>query len=205
MPENRLAKIRPVGSHANAKKLVPGERFGKLVVVSMSQALEGKRALAWMCRCDCGQMVCRQGTVLRSRRSTSCGCQKQARTPARHAANLAQVRPDSILRSIYVTYLKEATKRGLAFELSRDEFIALSKQDCYYCGQPPKLIQRTEYISVQRNGLDRVDNNAGYTASNCVPCCGTCNFMKASRGVDDFLAQVARIYTHSSMRSYARA
>lgn len=40
---------------------------------------------------------------------------------------------------------------------------------CYYCNQPFKTVG---------SGLDRLDNNKGYTKNNVVPCCGICNLIR---------------------------
>jgi hypothetical protein len=52
---------------------------------------------------------------------------------------------------------------------------------CKYCGL---------YGAV---GLDRVDNNVGYTYDNVVPCCVLCNFIKADLNVQVFLSQACKI------------
>lgn len=40
------------------------------------------------------------------------------------------------------------------------------------------------------NGVDRVDNEKGYTKENCVPSCGSCNFKKKAIPI----AMVKKIY-----------
>jgi len=36
------------------------------------------------------------------------------------------------------------------------------------------------------NGIDRVNNSAGYTNHNTVPCCKTCNLAKRDSTVEEF-------------------
>ena len=61
--------------------------------------------------------------------------------------------------------------------------------ECVYCGFAPSE-------SDPLNGLDRVDSALGYTASNTVPCCATCNAMKGPLHVDVFVHNVRRIAAH---------
>ena len=43
------------------------------------------------------------------------------------------------------------------------------------------------------NGIDRKDNNLGYTPKNVVPCCSVCNFAKKNMPFDAFMAWIARL------------
>ena len=49
----------------------------------------------------------------------------------------------------------------------------------------------TKYIY---NGVDRVDNEKGYTVENSVPCCLHCNFAKAQMTQDQFRDLIINIY-----------
>jgi hypothetical protein len=44
------------------------------------------------------------------------------------------------------------------------------------------------------NGIDRIDSNLGYEINNCIPCCGTCNYMKNTMTPKDFLKKIEIIY-----------
>lgn len=63
---------------------------------------------------------------------------------------------------------------------------------CHYCGKAHTFDRGDE----QWNGIDRVDSTHGYHSWNVVPCCTTCNQMKSDIPVDEFLAQVRKIYQH---------
>ena len=78
-------------------------------------------------------------------------------------------------------YSAGAKKRGLEFELTLESIEVLLGQPCHYCG------------SVTSQGLDRVDNTVGYTLSNTVPCCKTCNLMKYKFTETEFLEKCHRI------------
>lgn len=67
--------------------------------------------------------------------------------------------------------LKRSTKRSnKLLKLSQQEYenIVYSK-NCHYCNEP---------LPEAGSGLDRKDNNVGYTTDNVVPCCTRCNKMK---------------------------
>ncbi|AGE51991.1 hypothetical protein PBCVCVM1_876R [Paramecium bursaria Chlorella virus CVM-1] len=63
-----------------------------------------------------------------------------------------------------------ANKRNIVIEETDDNLEIFMKEKCYYC----------DYMDLDYslNGIDRLDSSTGYTKSNCVPCCSTCNYMK---------------------------
>lgn len=83
-----------------------------------------------------------------------------------------------------------ARKRGLAYKLSREQFMSFWQKPCTYCGDVIETI-----------GLDRVDNAKGYVMGNVVPCCGVCNSMKSNKTIEEFLARCRRIVNHTSKMS----
>ncbi|NDB82209.1 MAG: hypothetical protein EB127_05625 [Alphaproteobacteria bacterium] len=74
------------------------------------------------------------------------------------------------LENHYRNYIVSSTKRGHGdFQLNFEEFQQLVTKPCHYCN----LIKEDE-----ANGIDRVNNDIGYTKENCVPACWRCNRMK---------------------------
>ena len=65
-------------------------------------------------------------------------------------------------------YRKSADKKGVMFELTKEDFGALVKGDCKYCRRSP-----TTWF-----GIDRVIPSQGYVVDNVVPCCWDCNVDK---------------------------
>lgn len=92
--------------------------------------------------------------------------------------------PDSTCVS-YASYRSRAEKKELAFEITHDEYRALTQQPCYLCGK-----QTTE---THTNGIDRVDNAVGYVLDNCRACCRECNHMKKGFGFGEILEKMGRI------------
>ena len=54
---------------------ITGQTFGKLTVIDCAGKLDGKRYF-WKCQCECGNIVTKDGSVLRSGNTKSCGCGK---------------------------------------------------------------------------------------------------------------------------------
>lgn len=84
------------------------------------------------------------------------------------------------------SYKTSAKKRGYSWELSNDLAQELFEKKCYYCGQPPTPL----------NGIDRVNNNYGYTVDNSVPCCKKCNYAKNDMSLDEWYDWLNRIASY---------
>ena len=173
-------------------KDIVGTRFGKLVVVSLdSYKQKGKkqRISFWYCKCDCGgeKVVCLQN--LRRGHTKSCGCYKPYKKPLGYASET----------SLINSYIRQATKRNLTFELTRSEAHKLFTSNCYYCNIEPKQIHnprsRNNGVFIY-NGIDRIDNNKGYVIDNVVSCCGMCNISKHNRTYEFYLNWIKQSYEH---------
>lgn len=151
-------------------KDMTGKSFGRVTVVKYAHG--GKEGAHWHCKCDCGSEFVARGRALRQGNYVSCGCSKTL------PGDLA------IVRSQMWYYVSNARKKEIEFLLSEVEFSNLIKMPCHYCGTNPDPVA----------GVDRVDNEFGYTQENCVPCCKDCNFAKNKLTKSDFLAMVKRIY-----------
>ena len=53
-------------------ELKPGQRFGRLVLISYGHLHKGRRS--WLCQCDCGAQTYSRSTYLCSGAKRSCGC-----------------------------------------------------------------------------------------------------------------------------------
>ncbi len=156
------------------------QAFGRWTVIERAGADKYGRVL-WLCKCECGNEGVVPGRYLLNGKSKSCGCFRRSwrKLPDGQAA----------ANSLLSTYKRSATERGYSFDLTQEEFLTLTSQNCYYCGVEPSAVHNpnrhsTPYIY---NGIDRVDNDKGYTSDNVVSCCKECNFSKRARNVEEFM------------------
>jgi hypothetical protein len=140
------------------------------------------------CVCDCGTVRNVYSQSLISGKSRSCGClsRDEVRRPFGQAA----------ATSLFATYRTKAKRQGKDFNLSEEQFLQLTQQDCYYCGSRPSnyLNSPKHYGGYVYNGIDRVDNTQGYIPENLVPCCKHCNLAKRTLTISEFISLVRKIY-----------
>jgi hypothetical protein len=168
-----------------------GKRFNHLTILHLSRTRgKGKHAL-WLCRCDCGNLKELSGHAVARSRVKTCGkCQYTEDLKALRVPNRPS-RISSGQRGVYSRYVYSAVDRGLSWELTPEQLIELTQKNCFYCGQEPA--QRYRRTPFYYNGVDRVDNTAGYTLTNCVACCIKCNRMKLDLNIVEFLSHLALI------------
>lgn len=167
-----------------------GKRFGKLVVTAHVRRRTGKTGnslIYWKCVCDCGTEHWAWSWNLKAGNVKSCGC--LSKLPDGECA----------IRNIYRSYRNKARIYNREFSISIDEFKKITSQNCNYCNCEPYKIARNKYKTGETlyNGLDRVNNNGGYTLDNIVACCERCNRAKLEMGHQEFLEWIAKVYKYS--------
>lgn len=188
---------------ANGFKDLLGRTFGRLTVIEYMGSEQVSTAplkykSVWKVQCTCGNKKVVRGASL-GQRTRSCGCLSSEQTVAFNIRTKTKAAYDtfgSLLRS----YRQGARKRGLEFNLTRDEFYNLTQQNCYYCGRPPSQKRaarvKTKLAPFTYNGVDRVNSDVGYELHNCVPCCKRCNRMKVDIPQLEFYAHIKQIIAH---------
>ena len=96
----------------------------------------------------------------------------------------------------YIKYKLGAKKRNYTFEITLEEYNKLILENCYICGKPSD--------ETHKNGLDRFDNDIGYTIANVNACCGQCNYMKKDIEYDVFMYQLQKIYDCASNKEMVK-
>jgi len=81
----------------------------------------------------------------------------------------------------FTQYQSRCKIKNRVFNLSFEEFEEIANKPCSYCGDKKSM------------GIDRSDNEIGYTVKNSVPSCLTCNMMKRLMGSNDFIKQCKKI------------
>lgn len=175
---------RPGCKQSRKRLELTGQVFGRLTVLRFAEMR--KRGSYWWCRCTCGTVTIVLGGDLQVGNTKACGgCRG---LPTGMAA----------FNSLFGEYRAGAEDRDLDFTLTKDVCRTLMKQNCAYCGAEPSRVKRGhpgrgDYIYT---GIDRVDNDKGYTPSNVVACCWPCNRKKATGTRAAFLAKVKRRVEH---------
>ncbi len=138
---------------------ISGKRFGLLVVGKMVKRISGDTV--WQCVCDCGNNCFAHGSVLRSGRKISCGCERKKRaakantkhgmagTKLYHVWNKMKQRCNNKNNKEYANY----GGRGIKYAKEWERF------ECFYEWAKDKY----------KNGLsiDRINNDLGYFPENC--------------------------------------
>lgn len=168
-------------------------KIGRWSVVGPSRSNNGR--IEWKCLCDCGTKRFVQASNLTGGASQSCGCLDYDRKTMRRL-----LPHEPALRALLGAYQYRARRKGYVWELDEAAFTTLTSGSCFWCGEPPcqKRTARTrgptgwisEYIY---NGIDRMDNEKGYTLQNSVSCCKRCNVAKGPQPAGEFLVLVGKI------------
>lgn len=196
-PDKNSTKTKIITKNRQAKRFVEvGQVYAKYTVIEKlpsKVSSDGSKYSVWACRCACGRVKPVRGKSLLNKNTTGCGCQKRRGVGDETARN-----------AVYAGYRSNALRRRQAFELSKEYFSKIIKENCFYCGKPPS----NRYLPHNKrcrgdpciyNGIDRIDNNIGYTESNIVPCCKFCNVSKGRLTKDEFLENVKQIYKHMGL------
>ncbi|NRA76795.1 MAG: hypothetical protein HRU18_01195 [Pseudoalteromonas sp.] len=112
-----------------------------------------------------------------------------------------RTRKGSALAQHYNTYKANAKRRGYDFRIREETFNKIVKSNCYYCGKPPRKYKSCGFVAYF-NGIDRINNNEGYSAKNCVACCPVCNRMKGNLDYRVFMNQIAKIINNKVKGDY---
>lgn len=154
----------------------------------------GKYFVYWLCTCRCGKEIYVETSRLKNGTTTSCGCLRKKRMSASKKKSFGE----STFNNVYETYKRNAKKRNLCFELDKITFKQITQKNCFYCNRSPNNVFKKNYENgdFTYNGIDRFDNNLGYTLENCVPCCANCNRAKYKNTYNDFILWVRELYNN---------
>jgi len=161
-----------------------GKRFGILVATNKTRRKNGctKR----LCYCKCGKAIWTRTTNLMSGHTKTCGCSR--------TIEIGKAARNSVLNN----YKYSATIRGLSWRLTNSQFDLLTNGPCFFCGRSPNNIKKTGRANGRfvYNGIDRLNNKFGYTKTNVVSCCNTCNKAKRDMTLTKFLSWIKAIKKH---------
>lgn len=170
-----------------------GNKFGKLLVIGVHSRDTKSRRLIWQCLCDCGNICTAFSRNLERNAEIDCGCSKSQKM-LNIGMRLRKPELPQIINRILDTYKRNAQNKGNIFSLTYEQFRELIASDCHYCGVEPSNMKKLREVVLHWNGIDRKDNDKGYTVENCVPCCKDCNYLKNNRDYMEFLSKIATIH-----------
>ena len=163
-----------------------GEKRGRLTLIKRSFSKNGRCYGEF--NCDCGRKIITEISNVNKSRQISCGCIKKESWFHRRIAD-----GEASFNALFSRYKKGAEYRNLSFEIKKEEFRKIVTQKCHYCNRSPSNFSTKSGSSGNLltpfccNGIDRIENNKGYTKENCVPCCARCNKMKHKLAQHDFV------------------
>lgn len=183
------APNRAVDSHTQD---LTGRTFGGLLVIGRSKRTNRSRTWVVECQCDKRTRLEMAASTLEYR--VSCGACNHD-NGWKPSWQLPQI--SSIVSKYFREYHRDARRRGYSFEIEKEHFHQLVTMPCRYCARPPARRRKHEKnrhtLHLLVNGIDRVDNNIGYTRENVVPCCEICNRAKSAMSQSDFESWLNRI------------
>lgn len=200
------------GCVSTEKSNLVGKRFGRLTVVERDSKRKSDKKY-WLCICDCDKdnnPISVYDGSLKSGDTRSCGCLQREDV---HMRRFQDDREKRILNYLYVK--SKSRQKSLGFDVSEmislEEYTKMILQNCHYCGiESSNVCKDPEYYrsynkkdenslfntEIKHNGLDRVDNDLGYSVDNVVTCCKYCNQAKMAMTVNEFLSWSKKVYNH---------
>ena len=169
--------------------------------------------VVWECKCICGNThLATASSLLKNKCQRCTECASKSRKSRKnimkyHASRKELGTTEYSFRRLYSRYKNGAVTRNKEFALSYEEFELITKSNCHYCGTPPnKVANFYSYIKKDGkpyytyNGIDRKDNDLGYTLENSLPCCSKCNMLKVNTKYDEFIALIKAIAKNLEVR-----
>jgi 5-methylcytosine-specific restriction endonuclease McrA len=99
------------------------------------------------------------------------------------------------MRQVILQYRRHCKDKKREWKISDAQFKKIAGMPCFYCGTKPERIKKSPHNTGDfvYNGLDRKDSTKGYTISNVVPCCRSCNLSKNDMTISEFAEWVRRV------------
>lgn len=180
-----------------------GKKYNMLTfveIIDVPDKLKDKDTIYAKFLCDCGKETCAYLAAVRNNKIKSCGC-----------VNKHTKAKDARLASARTVYRKRYNDGDLTF----DDFLKMTSDNCFYCGKAPETIKNVFKIPQKKssvfakqhgdfiyNGLDRIDSNLKHMKSNLVTCCQWCNFMKSDLSQEDFFKKIEEIYKFYILKNH---
>lgn len=169
-------------------KNLEGYHFSFLTVTKLSEDNQRTQFRKWLCQCICGKTIDVASNQLYSGKIKSCGCDISQNQTLVDSVDIKE----SVENTLYSAYNSRARNIFSVFTLTKEEFFNMIYSNCYYCNSTPlNFVTKNikgEVKGYHVNGIDRLNNDEGYTKENCVPCCKICNYAKNDMTYNEFIS-----------------
>lgn len=177
-------------------------KYGRLTVIReyKSKYPGGRPCRRFECLCDCGNTTNPTKEKVVKGQTRSCGClQKESR---KSLGNIFR-KPLGISarNDVYDKYKRSARKRGYDFSLTTEEFLRIIIEPCIFCGDSLGNHHKKsgQNGGFRYTGIDRFDNQKGYSIDNVVPCCSVCNRIKTDMDVEFLQKHIKKMIRNLDM------
>jgi len=160
--------------------------YGNLTTLCPTDRRSPPGGVIWKFECNCGKITEHEAYSVKKGLIISCGCSRFSKDEEK-----------SLIKCKYTDYKWNSKQRGISFNISFKEFSKVIKQKCHYCGGMD-TVERHRFES-KISGIDRVNNNGGYSIDNIVPCCKMCNYAKRNINYDDFIKWIKRLVIYNKL------
>lgn len=137
-----------------------GQRFGRLLVIALSDRRTAAQKKQWVCVCDCGGTALVTTGGLNVGDALSCGCLQQERTSA---ANRTHGGSTSTIYSSWKSMMARC------YNARAVRFNRYGGRGIYVCSEWHSFDAFRRDMAPRPKGktLDRIDNDGPYALSNC--------------------------------------
>lgn len=151
----------------------------------------------WLCQCSCGNQTKLHSSALTRKRYThSCGCYRSEKTASTNKVHKKYKDNLAARLAVYHEYKRNAIRRNKEWLLTPEYVISLIDKPCRYCGTVGSMKMHKTTGECYHNGIDRLDNDKGYTEDNVVSCCKQCNIAKNVFTEKEFIEWIHKASNH---------
>lgn len=158
-----------------------GKRYGKLLIVSLSDDLD----YGFNCVCDCGNKHVATVYNLRRGNVKSCGCLRSYPSPGKAYASTHGLSHTHEYK-MWQTSKRRALESGLGFDLQPQDIVI--PETCPVLGILLRKGPAKGKITDDSPSIDRYDNNKGYTKDNIRVISMKANRIKSTATIEDIEA-----------------
>lgn len=165
-----------------------GKQFGSIKVNDIDLSIPNR--IYFLCTClECKKDIRVRNDGLHDKTACCSKCMGKWRKENFEKRYIDALPKDIRYKYIHFKCNAKRKNRIIPFELTKEECEKMCESNCFYCNCKRCL------------GIDRVDNNKGYTVQNCVPCCGICNTMKMDMTKESFIIKISQILNNITKSS----